>query len=78
MAIAASMVTALEQHFTLPTSPEPQQLIFNSIRMLESLWATSYIRHGYVTDDYAAETHKAMCAYLALYWPPYLEPAKAV
>lgn len=72
-AIAASMVAALNQHFVLPTSPEPQQLIFNSIRMLESLWATSYIRHGLVTEDYAAETHKAMCAYLALYWPPYLE-----
>jgi hypothetical protein len=41
--------------------------------MLESLWATSYLQYGSVTDDYAAETHKAISAYLALYWPPYLE-----
>jgi len=74
-AIAASMVSTLKRYYILPASPEPQQLIFNAIRILESLWATSYIRYGIVSDDYAAETHKAMCAYLSLYWSPYLEPA---
>jgi AcrR family transcriptional regulator len=73
-AIAAAMVSAIEHHFTLPGTPDAQQVIFNAIRILESLWATSYLLHGHVTDDYATETHKAMCAYLALYWPPYLEP----
>jgi AcrR family transcriptional regulator len=72
-AIAASMVTAIEHFFRLPASPDPQQIVFNAIRMLESLWATSYLQYDSVTDDYAAETHKAICAYLALYWPPYLE-----
>ena len=76
-AIAASMVASLKRFYVLPASPDPQQLIFNSIRILESLWATSYIRHGIVTDEYASETHKAMCAYLSLYWPPYLEPISA-
>ena len=74
-AIAAAMVSAIRGFFNLPANPTPEQIIFNAIRMLEALWATSYIRHGLVTDDYAEETHKAMCAYLALYWPPYLEPA---
>ena len=73
LAIAAAMVSAIERFYTLPSTPSAQQLIFDVIRMLESLWATSYIRHSVVTDEYAVETHKAMCAYLALYWPPYLE-----
>jgi AcrR family transcriptional regulator len=75
IAIAASMVAAIQRFYTLPVSPEPQQLVFNAIRILEALWATSYLRDGIVTDEYARETHKAMCAYLALYWPPYLEAA---
>ena len=74
-AIAVSMVSAIRGFFNLPANPPPEKIIFNAIRMLEALWATSYLRHGLVTDDYAEETHKAMCAYLALYWPPYLEPA---
>lgn len=78
IAIAISMVTAIERFFKLPASPSPQEKIFNSIRILESLWATSYLSHGTVTDAFAKETHEAMCAYLALYWPPYLETASAI
>jgi hypothetical protein len=74
-AIAAAMVAAIGRFFKVPVSPDPQEIIFNAIRILESLWATSYLLQGSVTDEYAAETHKAMCAYLALYWPPYLEPS---
>ncbi len=76
-AIAAAMVSTIERFFTLPSTPAAQQIIFNAIRILESLWTTSYLLHGNVSDDYATETHKAMCAYLALYWPPYLEPSAA-
>ena len=76
-AIAAAMVSAIERFFKLPAIPDSQRIIFNAIRILESLWATSYLLRGSVTDEYAEETHKAMCAYLALYWPPYLEPSAA-
>jgi AcrR family transcriptional regulator len=72
MEIAKSMEKALGRHFQLPDTPAPDKLLFNSIRMLEALWATSYIEHGHVTDDYARETQKAQCAYLGLYWPPFL------
>ena len=75
IAIAASMVETIEHFFNLPVSPDPKEIVFNAIRILESLWATSYLSHGSVTDSYATETHKAMCAYLALYWPPFLESA---
>jgi AcrR family transcriptional regulator len=74
-AIAVSMVSAIRGFFKLPANPGPEQIIFNAIRILEALWTTSYLRHGSVTEYYAEETHKAMCAYLALYWPAYLEPA---
>lgn len=73
-AIAASMIAAIERFFRVPVSPDPIEVIFNAIQILEAFWATAYLRHGKVTDEYAAETHKAMCAYLALYWPPFLEP----
>ena len=77
MEIARSMATAVERHFQLPDNPPPIKLLFNAIRMLEALWATSYIEHGEVTDEWAAETQKAQCAYLGLYWPTYLPPAES-
>ena len=77
-AIAEAMVSAIQQYFKLPTNPDPQQITFNAIRLLEALWGTSYLQHGLVTDGYAAETHKALCAYLSLYWPPYLDSADDV
>ena len=42
--IAQSMATAIQRHFELPDTPPPDQLLFNAIRILESLWATSYIK----------------------------------
>ena len=74
-AIAAKMIEAINFHFILPTTPDPGEIVYSAIRILEALWATSYLRHGSVTDDCAVETHKAICAYLSLYWPPYLEPS---
>ncbi len=70
--IARSMAAAIGEHFQLPDNPAPEGLLFNAIRMLEAFWATSYIEHGRVTDEWAAETQKAQCAYLGLYWPPFL------
>ncbi|MEH6549331.1 MAG: TetR/AcrR family transcriptional regulator [Pseudomonadales bacterium] len=74
--IAEDMAKAIERFFVLPTNPPAEDLLFNSIRMLEALWATSYIRHGEVTGGYAKETHKAIVAYLSQYWPPFLEPTR--
>ena len=73
--IAQSMATAIQRHFELPDTPPPDQLLFNAIRILESLWATSYIKTGEVTEEWARETQKALCAYLGLYWPLYLPQA---
>ena len=71
--IAARMLEAIAFHFNVPASPNPEELLYTAIRILEALWGTSYLQHGRVTDDCAAETHRAMCAYLALYWPSYFE-----
>lgn len=76
-AIAQSMVETLARFFQLPEKPDPTEIIFNAIRLLEALWATSYIKHGSVTDEYAAETHKAMSAYLGLYWPTFLDKSES-
>ena len=70
--IAKAMAAAIGQHFQLPDSPAPDVVLFNAIRMLEAFWATSYIENGHVTEEWAAETQKAQCAYLGLYWPPFL------
>jgi AcrR family transcriptional regulator len=73
--IARAMAAAIQRHFELPDTPPPDQLLFNAIRILESLWATSYIKTGEVTEEWARETQKALCAYLGLYWPLYLPQA---
>ena len=73
--IAKSMAASIQRYFQLPESPPAEKLLFNTIRLLEALWATSYIEHGSVTDEYAQETQKAICAYLSLYWPPFLPSA---
>ena len=62
----------IEQYFELPRDPNPPELLLFAIQILESFWQLSYQRHGRVTREFQQETHRAMCAYLELYWPRYL------
>jgi AcrR family transcriptional regulator len=72
--IAEAMIDCISSFFHLPNNPPPNEIMLNSIKILESLWTLSYIRHGTVTDTIAEETRRAMTAYLSLYWPKYMDP----
>ena len=72
-AVAKAMQENIEQYFSLPETPKPSELLHFAIRILESFWQLSYQRHGEVTVEVQQETYRAMCAYLELYWPKYLD-----
>lgn len=72
--IAHAMVETIRSSYEVPNHPDPDELMHNAIRCLESLWQLSFQRYGTVTDAMAEETNRVMLAYLALYWPKYLEP----
>jgi len=71
--IANAMAESFRSVFILPDHPPPAQLLHLGIRILEGLWELSMQQHGLVTDDFSRETTRAVCAYLRLYWPLYLE-----
>ncbi len=71
--IARAMWNNINKYFAIPVSPAPEELLHYAIRILQSIWQLSYERHGKVTADMQQETYRAMCAYLELYWPKYLQ-----
>lgn len=71
--IASSMIESMNDFYVVPNNPNPNDTMLNCIKILESLWTLSYMKHGIVTDEYAEETRKAMVAYLSLYWPAHME-----
>ena len=71
-AVARAMLTNIKEHFEIPDSPDPAELLHLAIRLLESIWQLSYQRHGQVTEEMQKETYRAMCAYLELYWPRFI------
>lgn len=77
-AIARAMLTNITEYFDIPDSPDPAELLHYAIRILESIWQLSYQRHGQVTEDMQLETYRAMCAYLELYWPRFLQSSEQV
>jgi AcrR family transcriptional regulator len=72
-AIARGMRNNINQYFDVPASPDPTELLHLAIRILESFWQLSYQRHGKVTKEMQQETYRAICSYLELYWPKYLQ-----
>jgi AcrR family transcriptional regulator len=72
-AIARAMLTNITEFFDIPDSPDPAELLHYAIRILESIWQLSYQRHGQVTEEMQNETYRAMCAYLELYWPRFIQ-----
>lgn len=75
--IAKSMVASYRELYVVPTVPDPAELLLFAIEILEALWGLSYQRHGRITDEMAAETQRAMVAYLRLYFPKYMSPIEA-
>jgi AcrR family transcriptional regulator len=72
-AIARAMWNNINQYFDVPASPDPAELLHLAIRILESFWQLSYQRHEKVTKEMQQETYRAICSYLELYWPKYLQ-----
>ena len=71
--VSRAMLTNINEHFEVPDSPDPAELLHFAIRILESIWQLSYQRHGQVTEEMQKETYRAMCAYLELYWPRFIK-----
>lgn len=72
-AIARAMWNNINEYYDIPTSPDPAELLHLAIRILESFWQLSYQRHGKVTKEMQQETYRAICSFLELYWPKYLQ-----
>ena len=72
-AIARAMRGNISEYFAIPEPPDPAECLHFAIRILESIWQLSYQRHGRVTREMQQETYRAMCAYLELYWPKYMQ-----
>ncbi len=74
--IAEHMLKSLSRFFVVPASPPPARLLQFCIQILNGLWELSVVEYGYVHEEHAAETKRAVCAYLAEYWPGHLERRK--
>ena len=71
--IAEHMLETLSRYFVVPSNPPPARLLQLCIQILNGLWELSVVEHGYVHEEHAEETKRAVCAYLSEYWPTQLE-----
>lgn len=59
----------LSKLFHTPLIENPEQKFLISLSISDAVWRLSFMEHGYITPDYAAQASKAVIAYLRTFLP---------
>ena len=62
------------RYFEIGQSAALEDMMANSIALMDGIWALSYSRHGRITDAFLTESTRASIAYLRCYLPEHLKP----
>ena len=62
------------RYFEISQSAALEDMMANSIALMDGIWALSYSRHGRITDAFLTESTRASIAYLRCYLPEHLKP----